>query len=81
MENEDLKKEQEVNLLSVEQLKAKNELLEKRVKTLETQVKDMINELKTGSYTVVDENGNNTSSNKDELERKVKRVFGNGKND
>lgn len=81
MENEDLTKEQEVNLLSVEQLKAKNELLEKRVKTLETQVKDMINELKTGSYTVVDENGNNTASNKEELERKVKRVFGNGKND
>ena len=79
MDNKEVTQEQEVNLLSVEQLKAKNELLEKRVKTLETQVQDMINELKTGSYTVIDENGNNMASNKEKLEGKVKKVFGNGK--
>lgn len=81
MENEDAKKEQDTDLLSVQRLRSENDALKSRVTTLEKQVKDMINELKTGSYTVIDGIDGNKSAKKEELERKVKKVFGNGKND
>lgn len=81
MPENNVEKEQEPELLSVQKLRSENEALTKRVATLEKQVKDMISELSTGSYTVVNENGNNAGSNKDELNRKVKKVFGNGKID
>ena len=41
----------------------------------------MIKELSTGSYTIKDDTDGSKSSKKEELERKVKRVFGNGKID
>lgn len=80
MENREVTKKEETELLSNERLKAKNAELEKRVTTLENQIKDMINELKSGSYNVISEDsGSNSGTNKDELDRKVKKVFGNGK--
>lgn len=81
MENENTGKEQDAELLSVERLRSENDALKSRVTTLEKQVKDMINELKTGSYTVVDNTDGNKSGKKEDLERKVKKVFGNGKID
>ena len=81
MENENATNGQEPELLSVQKLRSENDALTKRVATLEKQVKDMINELSTGSYTTIDSNENNNGSKKEDLERKVKKVFGNGKID
>lgn len=81
MEDNNVTKEQDAELLSVQRLRSENDALKSRVTTLEKQVKDMINELKTGSYTVIDSTDGNKSNKKEELERKVKKVFGNGKND
>lgn len=85
MPNEDVEKKEETQLLSTETLKARNEKLEKRVETLEKQVKDMINELKSGSYTIIGLDDNKSSgtskSRKEELHNKMMEVFGNGKHD
>lgn len=81
MPNENVEQKQEPNLLSTEKLKAENEALQKRVTALEKQVNDMIKELSTGSYTVKDDTDGSKSNNKEDLERKVKKVFGNGKID
>ena len=81
MPNEQVEQKQEPNLLSTEKLKAENEALQKRVTALEKQVNDMIKELSSGSYTIKDDIDGSKSSNKEDLERKVKKVFGNGKID
>lgn len=80
MPNEPVEQKEDTPLLSVEKLKSDNEALTKRVTALETQIKDMINELKSGSYTIVDGNDGSSKTNKNEkLQERLNKVFGNGK--
>ena len=81
MPDKEVEQKEETELLSTQRLRAENEALTKRVTALEKQVKDMINELSSGSYTIVDNTDGSSTNKKEDLERKVKKVFGNGKID
>lgn len=81
MPNEQVEQKQEPSLLSTEKLKADNEALQKRVTALEKQVNDMIKELSSGSYTIKDDTDGSKSSNKENLQERLNKVFGNGKID
>ena len=79
MEDKKVEQPDNPNLLSIEKLKNENVALTKRVETLETQIKDMINELKTGSYTIAQDNESGNSDKKKEYQERLNKVLGHGK--
>lgn len=76
MENNDVVKDNEPTLLSVEKLKADKDALEKRVATLEKQVNDMIKELASTS-SVSSDNGTkpDAQDKKEKLQNKLEEAF------